>query len=340
MGGTTARGEFERMRQFSHPNVVRVVELYENPLCVQLVCEYCEGGDLYNAFKTILLCGSLDQRWIASVVKQVFEAVNYLQKSHQMVHNDLKPDNILLERLPTSSMDVPRVMVGDFGQAAVFGMPQPGDPRYCSPEAHRMALGQGGVPGFKGDVYMLGVTLYELLSGGNLPYIEQPCTLSQYSDPKNAHVQKRIVIEGCLGQLEPRFESLTAGGVRAKDLTTRMMSKTSDTRVSIGECLNHQWMDIIKESAPRVVDPALLGGLVRRAKKSRLHRVFLNLMATQLQGEALASYREIWVTIDTDNSGTIDRSEFVQYMVSNGIDAVEASDMFFAADVKCTGLMA
>merc|ERR1712135_197972 len=98
-----------------------------------------------------------------------------------MVHNDLKPDNILLERLPTSSMDVPRVMVGDFGQAAVFGMPQPGDPRYCSPEAHRMALGQGGVPGFKGDVYMLGVTLYELLSGGNLPYIEQPCTLSQYS---------------------------------------------------------------------------------------------------------------------------------------------------------------
>jgi serine/threonine protein kinase len=333
---SAARSEFERIRQFSHPNVVRAIEFYESPVSVQLVCEHCAGGDLYAAMRVMgRKFAQIDTRWIASAMHQVFLAVGYLHQQHHMVHNDLKPDNILLDRVPEGPMDVPRVMVADFGQSALFGVAQTGDPRYCSPEAHRLNLHMGDVPGPKGDVWMLGVTLYELLSGGRLPFLDQPCSLNNFR--KSPALQHRLIYQGCLGHLEPTWSFLSGSGRRALHFVQIMLVKDERHRWSLPACLRHQWFEIAQERAAKPMDANAMQGLAARAHKSHVHKALRAMVATQLQGLELSNFKDVWQEIDKDNNGSIDKNEFVSYMVRQGMAPLEANDLFHAADLSSDG---
>lgn len=333
---SAARAEFERIRQFSHPNVVRAIEFYESPVSVQLVCEHCAGGDLYAVMRIMgMKFGQIDTRWIASAMRQVFLAVGYLHQQHQLVHNDLKPDNILLDRVPEGPMDLPRIMVGDFGQSALFGVAQTGDPRYCSPEAHRLNLNMGDVPGPKGDVWMLGVTLYELLSGGRLPFLDRPCSLNEFRTSPS--LQHRLIHQGCLGHLEPNWSFLSGNGRRALHFVQTILVKDERQRSSLPTCLRHQWFEIAQERAAKPMDPNAMRQLAERARKSHVHKALRALFATQLQGLELSNFKDVWQEIDKDNSGTIDKNEFVSYMVRQGLGPLEAGDLFHAADLSSDG---
>merc|ERR1719424_749763 len=90
--------------------------------------------------------------------------------SNSVVHNDIKPDNLLFKELDPVC---PWVVVSDFGQASTVSAPSRnfGDPRYVPPESWQgtecVAAGS-----MAGDVWMIGVTLFELLSAGILPFFE------------------------------------------------------------------------------------------------------------------------------------------------------------------------
>merc|ERR1719215_1740853 len=105
--------------------------------------------------------------------------------SKGIVHNDLKPDNILVLHGfdPRQPNRVPTVVINDFGCATLSrdSFFKSGDPRYQSPESWQVMQkimndedGNWTKLTPKADVWSMAVTLYELVSGGLLPFIYRP----------------------------------------------------------------------------------------------------------------------------------------------------------------------
>lgn len=145
-----------------HPNIVAVRDLVVEGDRLAIVMDYLEGGSLRDVLA--------DQRTLAPTVAVHFAAsvLDGLAAAHQrqILHRDVKPDNVLLEGdWRTSRQD--GVKVTDFGIAEMISE-QPrtgsggllGTPEYMAPEL--ISTGEAGPPA---DVYGAGILFYELLAG-------------------------------------------------------------------------------------------------------------------------------------------------------------------------------
>lgn len=154
-----------------HPNIVPVLEAADRGPIVYLVSEFCDGPSLAE-----WMAGRDDPvspRVAAEIVRDIARGV---QHAHErgIVHCDLKPGNVLLERTDGSHSDseiplpVPRVT--DFGMARLVDCEGDrtrtgsvlGTPAYMAPE---QAAGNRRLVGPATDVFALGVILHEMLHG-------------------------------------------------------------------------------------------------------------------------------------------------------------------------------
>ncbi|MFN8556025.1 MAG: protein kinase [Dehalococcoidia bacterium] len=162
---TRDRNYVERLRReamiaasLQSPRIARVTDLAEHDGTPYLVMEYVPGETLANVIDRE---GPLAPERALRIALEVARA---LDAAHQrgIVHRDLKPQNI--------HVDNDDVKVLDFGIARLQGLSSLtgagtllGSPEYTAPE--RM----DGMGDIRGDVYALGVVLYEMLSG-RLPF--------------------------------------------------------------------------------------------------------------------------------------------------------------------------
>lgn len=75
------------LRTLDHPNIVKLLEVYDNKTYFYVVTEVCSGGDLLQYARKKL---TISERYVCTLMKQLFSAVNYLHKSN-ITHRDLKP---------------------------------------------------------------------------------------------------------------------------------------------------------------------------------------------------------------------------------------------------------
>jgi serine/threonine protein kinase len=155
LANETLRSRFERESQAAarlhHTNIVPVFGVGEQAGLCYYVMQLIEGQSLDEA-------EPLDATAVARIGAQVAEALAYAH-SQGIIHRDIKPSNLIVD-------DRGSVWVTDFGVAKLLeeaNLTQSGDLvgtlRYMPPE--RFA----GVSDAGGDVYGLGITLYELLAG-------------------------------------------------------------------------------------------------------------------------------------------------------------------------------
>ncbi len=151
----------------SHPNIVPIHAVEQQGDLVFFVMGFVDGETLKER---VARAGPLSPRAAMKVMQEVAWALAY---AHQrgVIHRDIKPDNIMLERATD------RTLVTDFG-IAVRGRPGPGTgevvgtARYMSPE---QALGEE--VDARSDLYSLGATVFFALTGrppfegANLPAI-------------------------------------------------------------------------------------------------------------------------------------------------------------------------
>lgn len=144
----------------SHPNVVSVYDVGCDGDFYYIVMELVEGITLK---KFIERKGRLDLKEAIGITIQIAQGMEAAHENH-IVHRDIKPQNIIISRDG-------KVKVADFGIARAVskntynqGQNPIGSVHYLSPEQAR-----GGYSDERSDIYSLGVTLYEMLSG-QLPF--------------------------------------------------------------------------------------------------------------------------------------------------------------------------
>jgi tRNA A-37 threonylcarbamoyl transferase component Bud32 len=152
--------EAETAGRLAHPNIVTIYDAGEEHDLAYIAMEFLKGRDLVDHVRADQL---LTPSVVVSIGVQVAQALAYAH-AQNVVHRDIKPANIMYE--PQAAA----VKVTDFGIARITDSSRTrtgmvlGTPSYMSPEqiAGRRADGRS-------DLYSLGVTLYQLLTG-ELPF--------------------------------------------------------------------------------------------------------------------------------------------------------------------------
>ena len=141
----------------SHPNIVAITTAEKQDNVFFIVMEYVQGETLENI---IALKGALELNRALDFTCQICNAVDHAHRQG-VIHRDLRPANVLV-----TENDM--LKVADFGtsrflEIAAHGTTVIGSPPYMAPEQfHGKAV-------FASDIYSLGVTMYQMLTG-ILPY--------------------------------------------------------------------------------------------------------------------------------------------------------------------------
>lgn len=153
--------EAEAAGRLRHPGIVTVYDVGEEPDLAYIAMDYIPGEPLSQHVTEAEL---LPVARVYELVRQVAEALAYAH-SQEVVHRDIKPGNILYRA------EQQQIVVTDFGIARIASSARTqtgeifGSPLYMSPEQLR-----GLRAGPQSDIFSLGVTFYQLLSGA-LPFV-------------------------------------------------------------------------------------------------------------------------------------------------------------------------
>src|SRR5580765_701991 len=145
------------LASLSHPNIVTILTAEKQEKVFFIVMEFVPGETLEAL---VTREGALDVARALDYTCQISNAVDHAHR-HGVLHRDLRPSNVIVAE---SGM----LKVADFGtsrflEIAAHGTTVIGSPPYMAPEQFR------GEAVFASDIYSLGVTMYQMLTGV-LPY--------------------------------------------------------------------------------------------------------------------------------------------------------------------------
>ena len=171
--------EAQALAKLNHPNIVGVFDFGQTNGLYYFLMEFVDGVNLRQAMRS----GNLKPEEALKIVPQICEALQFAH-DEGVVHRDIKPENILLDKRG-------RVKIADFGLAKLLGVTSErgltgtqqvmGTPHYMAPE---QIQGTRDVD-HRADIYSLGVTFYEMLTG-ELP-------LGRFAPPSTkAHIDVRL----------------------------------------------------------------------------------------------------------------------------------------------------
>ncbi|EZF32042.1 CAMK protein kinase [Trichophyton interdigitale] len=220
--------EVEILQKLRHPNIINIEKVFKTDNAIYIFQDLVTAGDLFSflEFKN----GKLLDVEAAVIIRQVVIALVYLH-GQNIVHRDIKPDNVLMTSLSNGS----RVILTDFGCA-----------RYLNPKKSRMAsvmgtleytapeMGQGCHKQTKGytksvDLWSLGCLTVVLLTGG-----------SPFSDSVTGKYCGKLAKQCNLAVLE-QDEDWKCVGDRAKHFVRGLLVLDDKQRMTAEQALNHDW---------------------------------------------------------------------------------------------------
>ncbi|CAG0915247.1 unnamed protein product [Notodromas monacha] len=260
--------EIQVLRRLRHPNIVQLVETFEDKNKVYLVMELVTGGELFDR---IVEKGSYTEKDAADLMRQVLEAVHYMHEQG-VVHRDLKPENLLY----FSSDEESKIMISDFGLSKMedsgIMATACGTPGYVAPEV----LAQKPY-GKAVDVWSIGVIAYILL-----------CGYPPFYDENDANLFAQI-LKGEFEFDSPYWDDISDS---AKDFIRMLMCVDVEKRYTCKDALSHPWI-CGNAASDRNIHDSVSAQLKKNFAKSRWKQLMHAIaMVHKMQRLALSSQSE------------------------------------------------
>ena len=231
---TQARFQREALAtsELSHPNIVSVLDVGTDHGLRYMVMEYVDGPDLKEYIRQN---APLDLHEVIRIMDQILSAVALAHK-HNVIHRDLKPQNILMDKRGN-------IKIADFGIAVALNQSSVtqtnsvmGSVHYMSPEQTR-----GGLVTKQSDIYSLGIILYELITGtvpfnGDTPvsialkHAQEPIPSIRKKDQSVPQALENVVLKATAK--DPRDRYATAQAMQA-DLDSSLDPERADEPVFV-----------------------------------------------------------------------------------------------------------
>ena len=245
--------ETDLMKKLNHPNITKILEMFEDEKYFMIIMEYINGGNLFSFVKKRR---KLSEKTAKFLFRQIILGIKYIHEQN-IVHRDIKLENLLIDLNNN-------VKICDFGIGRKIKNKnqllhdQCGTLMYMAPEI-LLSSKEKGYEGFPVDIWSSGISLYIMLSG-TLPFNyknkknteeneeeeneEDEESISEKSksnkkDDDNFKLQYSIVYK------EPKkIEKISD---EARDLLKGLLNKDPKKRLTCEQILNHPWLKDFKD---------------------------------------------------------------------------------------------
>ena len=242
--------ETNLMQKLNHPNITKILEMFEDDKYILIIMEYINGGNLFSFVKKRR---KLSEKIAKFLFRQIILGIKHIH-SKNIVHRDIKLENILIDLNN-------RVKICDFGIGVILRSEdellydQCGTPMYMAPEII-LSSKKKGYRGFPVDIWSSGIALYIMLSG-TLPFNIKNKSKKERKNMKNSgnsengenYEENDDISLSNNNNYELQYSIINKNpktiekiSDEARDILRGLLNKDPDKRLTIDEILNHPWL--------------------------------------------------------------------------------------------------
>lgn len=202
--------EFIIISKLNHPNIVKVLDLFESVEYYQLVLELVPGISLFDLIE---LNGALSEPVVRGLFIQITQSLSYLH-SRNILHNDIKDENIMVN-------GEGKVTIVDFGSSCFITHTK--TRQYCGSETYSSPEVLKGKPYFRKyqEIWSLGVMLFVMVCGA-APF------------PSVLDVEDK----------EPEIPPPILLSQEIKDLLENILKKLPEDRLNLEQIQDSSWINL------------------------------------------------------------------------------------------------
>lgn len=284
---------------------MKLYEYFEDDQNYYVITELCTGGEMFDK---IIEKEFYTEAEAAFVFRQFMMGINYCH-SKGIVHRDLKPENFLYESKEPDS----DIKIIDFGLSKIFRPGQggvnkmttkAGTPYYISPEVLAGSYDE------KCDIWAAGCILYTLL-----------CGYPAFCGDDDQEILK-LVVKGKYDFDGEEWENISK---EAKDLIKKMICKP-ERRLTAQEVLEHKWVKMMTGDQAKVDKANLekiknVSGLKRTQHYTKMQQAAMTAIAVQAGPDDIKELKEIFLAIDKNGDGSLSFQE-----IEEGLKRLKIAD--------------
>ena len=216
------KNQIEIQKKLSHPNIVKIYEVYDIREFYFIIDEYCKYGNLYDYFRF-----HFSEKQICILIYQILSGILYLHEN-EIIHRDISLDNIMVDHIEkdiSTSEPYFFIKIINFSSAKAFNKDKNetqliGSNYYIAPEVIEENYNE------KCDVWSAGVILYMLIA----------------KKPPFDGKDKEVIYDKILDEeYNKHSRKLLDFSDEVRDLIDKLLEKDMDKRPSAKEALNHPW---------------------------------------------------------------------------------------------------
>ena len=216
------KNQIEIQKKLSHPNIVKIYEVYDIREFYFIIDEYCKYGNLYDYFRF-----HFSEKQICILIYQILSGILYLHEN-EIIHRDISLDNIMVDHIEkdiSTSEPYFFIKIINFSSAKAFNKDKNetqliGSNYYIAPEVIEENYNE------KCDIWSAGVILYMLIA----------------KKPPFDGKDKEVIYDKILDEeYNKHSRKLLDFSDEVRDLIDKLLEKDMDKRPSAKEALNHPW---------------------------------------------------------------------------------------------------